>query len=127
MVSKISTKNIETDLTEDELRNIYAFLSSFFIGLLKPVKPNDLEYYINKMTTFNIRPYFNRIPKQLRQRLSEMAQNNRDLVNNLLNGDMLIDQAQKNRPDLYEVLITYKGKIWLSKFMLYIQKLLLTL
>lgn len=56
-----------------------------------------------------------------------MVKNNRDLVKEFITATLLIEQAQKSRPDLYEVLKTYKGRVWLEKFMKYIQKLILSL
>jgi len=127
MAAKIDINNLKTDLTEDELQLIYDFLSSFFIGLLKPVKPHDLKYYINKMTIIDLSHYLKQIPKPFRVKLSEMASNNNELLKNLLSPDMLLIQASKSRPDLLKVLNTEKGRIWLKRFMLYIHKLLLEL
>jgi hypothetical protein len=119
--------SIKTDLNKEELRIIYTFLNSFFIGLLKPVKPSDLEYYINKMTVFDVRPYFEKIPKRFRQKVSEMAKNNKNLVKEFITPISILDQAQKKRPDLYEVLKIYQGRVWLERFMMYIQKVILAL
>ena len=127
MATKIDISKLKTDLTEDELQLIYDFLSSFFIGLLKPVKPHDLKYYINKMTIIDLSHYLKQIPKPFRVKLSEMASNNNELLKNLLSPDMLLIQASKSRPDLLKVLNTEKGRIWLKRFMLYIHKLLLEL
>ncbi|GAH40147.1 unnamed protein product, partial [marine sediment metagenome] len=44
---KFDIKAVKTDLDEDELRLVYNFLVSFFIGMLKRVKPKDLEQFIN--------------------------------------------------------------------------------
>jgi len=115
---------IETDLTESELRNIYTFIINFIIGLLKPVKKSDLEFYINKMSVFNLRPIINKLPKHFRIRLSEMIKNNKNLVKNIVGGKYLLDETRKQRPDLYEVLITYNGQIWLNRFTKYLLKLI---
>ena len=125
--SKFDIKTIETDLTEEELRTIYSFLINFFIGLLKPVKKSDLEKYVNKMTIFDLRPYLNRFPKHLRSKISEVARNNRDLVEKFITGKILIKKVQEHRPDLYEVFITPQGQIWVNRVMIYIRKLIFLL
>ena len=117
---------IKTDLTESELRNIYTFIINFIIGLLKPVKKTDLELYVNKMSVFDLRPIFNKLPKQFRIRLSEMIKNNQFLVKNIVGGKYLLEETRKQRPDLYNVLTTYKGEIWLNRFAKYLQKLIFT-
>jgi len=94
---------------------------------LKPVKISDLEYYIKKNTVFNLRPFFDKLPKQIRQQISDFAKNNRKLLKELLTAQNLIDQTKENRPDLYKVLITYQGRDWLERFMKYIQKVVLSL
>ena len=127
MESKFNIKTIETDLTEGELRTIYGFLVNFFIGLLKPVKQSDLEKYVKKMTIFDLRPYLNHLPEQLRSKVSEIAQNNKDLVEKFINGNILIEQSRKHRPDLYEVFITHQGQIWANRVMIYIRKLIFLL
>lgn len=127
MASDFDIKTIQTDLTEDELKTIYSFLINFFIGLLKPVKKSDLEKYVKKMTVFNLRPYINQFPKQLRSKISDVIKNNNYLVNKFITGNILIEQAQRHRPDLYEVFITPQGQIWANRFMQYIRKLILLL
>lgn len=127
MASEFDIKNIKTDLTEEELRTVYGFITNFLIGLLKPVKKSDLEKYVKKMTVFDLRPYLNQIPKQLRLKLLETADNNRDLVKVYITGKVFTEQTQKHRPDLYEVFITPQGRIWINRFMQYIRKLIFLL
>jgi len=127
VASKFDIKTIETDLTEGELRTIYTFLINFFIGLLKPVKKSDLEKYVNKMTVFDLRPYLNQLPKQLRSKVSEVAKNNRNLVEKYVTENVLIEQARRHRPDLYEVFITPQGQLWVHRVMQYVRKLLFLL
>lgn len=126
-ITKVNIHNINTDLNKEELRSIYTFLISFFIGLLKPVKPSDLQYYITKNRCPNLQPYFNKLPKQIRQRISDFAKKNRELLGEFLTGQNLIDQARQSRYDLYKILITQQGRDWSKRFMRYIQNLILTL
>jgi len=79
------------------------------------------------MSVFDISSYFKKIPKLFRQKISEVAKDNKELIKNLLVAEALIEQARKSRPDLYEVLITRKGQIWTKRFMIYIQQVIFTL
>ena len=125
--NKFDVKAVKTDLNEDELRLIYNFIVSFFIGMLKRVKPNDLKQFILNNTTFDIRPFFNKIPASLRPRITQIVRNNRDLLNNFINAEKFISKAKEQRPDLYQVLITTKGRIWTARLINYIKKTILTL
>ena len=95
--------------------------------MLKRVKPSDLEQFILNNTTFDIRPLLKKIPAHLLPRITEIIKNNQALLNNFINGEKLISKAKEKRPDLYQVLITPKGRIWTDRLMNYIKKTILTL
>jgi len=124
---KFNVKAVKTDLDEDVLRLIYNFLISFFIGMLKRVKPSDLKRFISNNTTFDIRPLLKKIPAHLLPRITQIVRNNQALLNNFINGEKLISKAKEKRPDLYQVLITPKGRIWTERLISYIKKTILTL
>lgn len=127
VISKFDVKAVKTDLSESELRTIYNFLTSFFIGMLKSVKPSDLEKFIDKNIIFDMRPLFNQIPKHIRPRINDILKNNQVLLNNFITGEKLISKAQEKRPDLYRVLSTQKGRAWTERLMRYIKKTILNL
>ncbi len=79
------------------------------------------------MSVFDISSYFKKIPKSFRQKISEVAKENNELIKALLTANALIEQARKSRPDLYEVLITQKGQVWTKRFMKYIQQIIFAL
>ena len=127
LAKAFDVKAVKTDLNEDELRLIYNFLISFFIGMLKRVKPSDLEQFILNNTTFDIRPLLKKIPAHLLPRINQIIKNNQTLLNKFINAEKLISKAKEKRPDLYQVLITPKGRIWTDRLINYIKKTILTL
>lgn len=125
--SKFDVKAVKTDLNEDELRLIYNFIISFFIGMLHKVKPSDLEQFILNNTTFDIRPLLKKIPAHLLPRITQIVRDNRNLLNEFINAEKFISKAKEKRPDLYRVLITPKGRVWTARLLSYIKKTILTL
>ena len=127
LAKAFNVKAVKTELNESELQMIYNFLISFFIGMLKKVKPKDLQLFINKNTAFDIRPFFNQIPVSIKPRITQIIRDNRNLLNEFINAKRFIEKAKEQRPDLYQILITPKGQVWTERLLRYIKKVILSL
>jgi hypothetical protein len=124
LATNFDVNAVETQLTESELRMIYNFLVSFFIGMLKRVKPKDLQEFIDKNTTLDIRPFISQLPANILPRIQKIVRENRELLNKYINRERFIKKAKEQRPDLYKVLTTPKGLVWTERLLKYIKRVI---
>lgn len=115
---------INTDLTEHELRMIYNFLNRFFMGLLRQVSPKDLYKYVLHQKVFNPTIFFTSMPKKIKIKLRRLIEKNENIVDTYITAENFIEQSKNRRKDLYEILNTEKGRRWTERFVKVVKQIL---
>lgn len=116
---------IESKYNKEELRILQRFLESFFFGLIKSLKSEDIITYAEKNSIIDPRRYIYSLPNHIKVKIRNIINNNRDLIDEYFTLEKLIPYIEKKRKDLWYILQTPQYKNWLDKFILICKKVII--
>jgi len=120
----IINKNLTTNYTDTELVILQKFLENFIIGILKSLKAKDITYYANNNKIADPRPVIYSLPEGIKVQIRNILKENPNLLDNYMNYGFILDLFKRYRKDLLEVLGLSKNKVWFTKYIRILQKIL---
>lgn len=112
---KLSSTEIESDYTKEELKIVSNFIAEFFFGMLKPLRPEHIIIYAEKNMGIDPRRYIYSIPDEFRIKIRNVLHKNPHLIELWLTPEKFLLKCQERREDLFKCLSQSKYRKWFNK------------
>lgn len=91
------------------------------MGLIKPLKVQEIEQFAKMNQVADPRQYIRKLPKNIRLKIRDFISKNPEILYQYINYDSIIEQLRKHRPDLIIALEKPINRAWFERFITLLQ------